>query len=46
MDNNQVLLTTGEKDINKLFEILKEKMPIPDPMKEPVLKMFTYILTM
>jgi hypothetical protein len=46
MDNDKGLLTTGEKDIEKLFEILKEKMPIPEPLKEPVLKHFTYVLTM
>lgn len=36
----------GEKDINKLFEMLKEEMPVPDELKDVILIAFTYILSM
>ncbi len=36
----------GEKDINKLFEMLKEEMPVPDDLKDVILMVFTYILSM
>ena len=45
MENNEIL--TGEKDIERLFEMLKANMPIPDEhVKEAVLVMFTYLLSM
>lgn len=36
----------GEKDINQLFEMLKEQMPVPDELKDVILTVFTYILSM
>lgn len=45
MENANIV--TGEKDINALFGMLKEQMPIPDEhVKDAVLNMFTYLLTM
>lgn len=36
-----------EKNINALFEKLKEQIPIPDEqVKEAILNVFTYILSM
>ncbi len=37
----------GEKDVERIFEMLKEKMPMPDEhMKEEVLRIFTCVLSM
>ena len=36
----------NEKDINALFEMLKEKMPVPDEAKDALLFVFTYLLSM
>lgn len=45
MENNEIM--NGEKDIQKLFEMLKANMPIPDEhVKEAVLVVFTYLLSM
>lgn len=45
MENKDIM--TGEKDIEKLFEMLKANMPIPDEhVKDAVLTMFTYLLSM
>ena len=45
--DTSVLLESGEKDIQKLFEMLKENIPIPDDaVREAVLGLFTYILSM
>lgn len=39
--------TASEPDINMIFEMLKEKMPMPDDaVKEAVLNAFTYVLSM
>lgn len=39
-------LTEGEKNIEELFEALKPNMPLPEEMKDGILALFTYILTM
>lgn len=45
MENKEIL--TGEKDIDKLFEMLKQNIPIPDEhVKEGILAVFTYLLSM
>ena len=35
----------GEKDIERLFEMLKEEMPLPEELKDAVLIAFTVILS-
>ena len=36
----------GEKNIEELFENLKPNMPLPEEMKDGILALFTYILSM
>ena len=35
-----------EPDMEMVFDMLKEKMPIPEEMKDAVLNVFTYVLSM
>lgn len=42
-----VQLTTGEKNMELRFNLMKKVMPIKDEqMKEMILNLFTYILSM
>ena len=46
MDGYEKPLETGEKDIEKLFAMLKEQIPVPEEMKDTVLAVFTYVLSL
>lgn len=35
-----------EPDMEKVFDLLKEHMPVPEEMKEAVLNAFVYVLSM
>ena len=46
MENNDKFLTEGEGNIEELFEMLKDKMPVPDEMKDITLAAYTYVLSL
>ena len=46
MDGYVHPLETGEKDIEKLFEMLKKQMPVPEEIKDVILAAYTYVLSL
>lgn len=44
--DESVVLTTGEKDIDKWFRFFEKILPLPKEVKREILKLMTYILCM